>query len=182
MATHESIDVTIKTGVAPYSDGCGFRIDVEIKAVGSSTQINMNDMHFDADFWPELRALIDHTLARIADIRQPRTSPMNSERIEEIREGAAKKALNEFVANCEGWSASITTSLRIASLRDFHREWSSDLAALTAANERAQRAEAENERLREALVEIRDSNAPDHHVPQYQHCVDVARRALEAKP
>ena len=38
--------------------------------------------------------------------------------------------------------------------------------------------EAENARLREALTEIEGSAAPDHWVPQYQHCADVARAAL----
>ena len=33
-------------------------------------------------------------------------------------------------------------------------------------------------KLVEALVEIEGSAAPDHHVPQYQHCIDVARAAL----
>lgn len=39
---------------------------------------------------------------------------------------------------------------------------------------------ADNARLREALTEIEDSPSPDHWVPQYQHCVDVARAALGA--
>ncbi len=33
---------------------------------------------------------------------------------------------------------------------------------------------------REALTEIENSPSPDHWVPQYQHCVDVARAALPA--
>lgn len=40
---------------------------------------------------------------------------------------------------------------------------------------------AEIARLREALTEIEGSAAPDHWVPQYQHCVDAAIRALAEK-
>lgn len=42
-------------------------------------------------------------------------------------------------------------------------------------------AQAEVERLRGALREIEGGASPDHWVPQHQHCVDVARAALDAK-
>ena len=39
--------------------------------------------------------------------------------------------------------------------------------------------DAEIARLREALLEIEGGASPDHWVPQFQHCMDVAREALK---
>jgi len=43
-------------------------------------------------------------------------------------------------------------------------------------------AEKERDVLRAALSEIEGAASPDHWVPQYQHCVDIARQALKGTP
>ena len=138
---------------------------------------------------------------------------MDSERIEQIRERVAKATegpweVHHISVRGGNENCTVVSPSGDAELGNWFvsaSQWPTDaafiaharqdipdlLAALTAANERAERAEAENERLRSALTEIRDQESCEVNMGNYDDdnvrnlnnayiaVYDIARRTLE---
>ncbi len=101
----------------------------------------------------------DRGLAENADLIEALSRDLEAMRAE-------RDALRFRAQNAEAEQSAAETAYSVAM-----RQLSAEDAAIAHLTARVKE-------LEEALHEIKGSASPDHWVPQYQHCVDVARAAL----